>query len=486
MSRRAPLLCMYDRSTASRVNPALQSDRLGSRIPGRREQFDPLEPELLEAPLADQAYCPRRVSLATRGGREPVADFSTRVLPREPHQRRPSPAAIRGRRGDDRERGRSPICRSSKRRPRNARASASPYGSGPVSSGRSQDPGRRPPAGRCPCRAMAAAPLDRRRAVPLRERSVTDAGRSRARSSSANAICPNVSAVPRFFAPSAAGQQAGEHERAEHVREIDPHGARLCRSAPAQSSALQRRDVEGRLEVCQIPLSLRDGHRVARNPRSPCSATKSASACIRGARATGGRARSSPARCASRASTSSPIPRRRHRGDRDHRHPGGSERTERGPEVGESPRCDAPEVGFRHDEHVRHLHDPRLQELQHVAGTRLHDDRDGVRDVGHLGLGLADADGLDHDHVERGRERRGGRSGRRRQPAEPIPRRGRADEHTTVGRVEFDPGPVAEQRPARAPRGGIDGEHGDGPPAGAPFGDRVSTATRTFRRRAVR
>ena len=63
-----------------------------------------------------------------------------------------------------------------------------------------------------------------------------------------------------------------------------------------------------------------------------------------------------------------------------------------------------PEVRLRDDQHVRDLHDPRLQELQGVPAAGLHDDDDGVGDLGDVGLGLADADGLDHDHVERRRQ----------------------------------------------------------------------------------
>ena len=40
------------------------------------------------------------------------------------------------------------------------------------------------------------------------------------------------------------------------------------------------------------------------------------------------------------------------------------------------------EVGLGDDEHVGDLHDPGLQELQHVAAAGLHDDGDGVGDVG--------------------------------------------------------------------------------------------------------
>ena len=79
------------------------------------------------------------------------------------------------------------------------------------------------------------------------------------------------------------------------------------------------------------------------------------------------------------------------------------------------------------------------------------DDRDGVGGIGHLGLGLADADGLDHDHVERGRERFGGGPGRRGEPAEATAGGGRADEHVAVLGIDLDPGPVAQQRATGPP-----------------------------------
>ena len=62
-----------------------------------------------------------------------------------------------------------------------------------------------------------------------------------------------------------------------------------------------------------------------------------------------------------------------------------------------------------------------------------------------------DADGLDHDDVERRgqRLRRGARG--RRQAAEPLAGGRRADEHAAVARVEVDPRAVAEQR--RRPSG---------------------------------
>ena len=111
---------------------------------------------------------------------------------------------------------------------------------------------------------------------------------------------------------------------------------------------------------------------------------------------------------------------------------------------------------------------PAFRNWRTSPAPGLDDDRDGVGRLGHLRLGLADADRLDHDDVEGGRERvRGGARGGR-EAAEPPARRHRADEQPAVGRVGVDPRAVAEQRAARALGGRVDGEHGDGPPARAP------------------
>ena len=80
------------------------------------------------------------------------------------------------------------------------------------------------------------------------------------------------------------------------------------------------------------------------------------------------------------------------------------------------------------------------------------DHDDGIRHVGDLGLGLADADGLDHDDVKRRGERarccsRGGR-----EASEALADRGRSNVDVAVGGIDLDPRPVAEQRSARPPR----------------------------------
>ena len=138
----------------------------------------------------------------------------------------------------------------------------------------------------------------------------------------------------------------------------------------------------------------------------------------------------------------------RERGDREHGRRAGAERAERRAQVVLGAAGGRAEVGLGDDEHVGDLHDPGLEELQRVAGAGLDDDGDGVRGLGDVGLGLADADGLDHDDVERGRERLRGRAGRGREAAEPLAGGHRADEHVAVGGVVLDPRAVAEQRAA--------------------------------------
>jgi hypothetical protein len=98
---------------------------------------------------------------------------------------------------------------------------------------------------------------------------------------------------------------------------------------------------------------------------------------------------------------------------------------------------------------------------------------DLVGDVGDVGLGLADADRLDHDHVERGRQRSRGGTRRAGQSPEPVARGRRADEHAPVVGIAVDARAVAEQRSPRAPRAGVDREHRHRPIGGAPPGDEL-------------
>ena len=124
------------------------------------------------------------------------------------------------------------------------------------------------------------------------------------------------------------------------------------------------------------------------------------------------------------------------------------------------------EVRLRHDEHVGHLHDPRLQELEHVAGRRAAPPRRPCRR-------------RPRRRSPTGRRRPSRRPRRRtprasavgrlargaRQPAEPPAGGGRADQDAVVARVVLDPRAVAEQRAAGALRGRVHGEHRHGRPA---------------------
>ena len=206
----------------------------------------------------------------------------------------------------------------------------------------------------------------------------------------------------------------------------------------------------------------------ARRPRSPCSAMKSASAPSRRARVRARGQVEPRAVGVERLHQLVDARHRRHRRNRHDRHPALAERAQRRVQVTARALGDLAEVGLGHHQHVRDLHDPGLQELEHVAGPGLDHDRHGVGRLGHLGLRLADADGLDHHHVERRGQRLRGGAGGGREAAEPLAGRRRADEQPAVAGVGVDPHAVAEQRAARALGGRVDGEHRDGAAVRAP------------------
>ena len=90
------------------------------------------------------------------------------------------------------------------------------------------------------------------------------------------------------------------------------------------------------------------------------------------------------------------------------------------------------EVGLVHHDDVGQLERARLHELEQVAGAGLRHADQRVREVGHVGLALADADRLDEHHVEgRGqhdtpaRAPRRDRRADRARPASAGTRRGR-------------------------------------------------------------
>ena len=102
-------------------------------------------------------------------------------------------------------------------------------------------------------------------------------------------------------------------------------------------------------------------------------------------------------------------------------------------------------VRLGHDEDVGHLHDPRLQELQRVAGARLHDNGDRVAQLRDISLGLPDANRLDNHDVEGGSERLSRIPGRLGEPTEPRAGSRGPDHDPVVLRVVLDPHPVAQE-----------------------------------------
>src|SRR3954452_5076928 len=108
-------------------------------------------------------------------------------------------------------------------------------------------------------------------------------------------------------------------------------------------------------------------------------------------------------------------------------------------------------------DHVRDLHDPRLQRLHRVARAGHEHEEDGVGDPDHLDLALPRADRLEEADVLAGRVEHEQRLQRRLgQPAEVASRPHRADEDLGVEEVVAEPDPVAEQRAVRERTRGID------------------------------
>ena len=102
---------------------------------------------------------------------------------------------------------------------------------------------------------------------------------------------------------------------------------------------------------------------------------------------------------------------------------------------------------------------PAFMNCSASPGAGLGAERDEVGAVGDLGLGLADADGLDDHEVEERAHQHRGRIGDLGEAAEPAARGHRAHEDAGVVGVGLDPGAVAEQRAARAARRRIDRDH---------------------------
>ena len=113
-------------------------------------------------------------------------------------------------------------------------------------------------------------------------------------------------------------------------------------------------------------------------------------------------------------------------------------------------------------DHVRDLHDPRLQRLHRVAGAGHQDEQDRVGDADHLDLALTRPDGLQEDEVLAGRVEEEQRLQRRLgKPTEVAARAHRADEDARVEEVIGEPDAVAEQRAVRERARRVDGDDAD-------------------------
>ena len=120
---------------------------------------------------------------------------------------------------------------------------------------------------------------------------------------------------------------------------------------------------------------------------------------------------------------------------------------------------------------MRDLDDAGLHELQAVAGAGLKAEDDRIGGAGHIGLGLADADGLDQHDVEERAHQHHGRDGERGEAAELVPRRHGAHEDAGIAGIGPEPRAVAEQRSAGGARGRVDGDDADGAAVPAPGRD---------------
>ncbi len=101
-------------------------------------------------------------------------------------------------------------------------------------------------------------------------------------------------------------------------------------------------------------------------------------------------------------------------------------------------------------DHVRDLHDPRLQRLHGVARARHEHEEHRVGDADHLDLALARTDGLEeHELLAGGIEQEQRLERRLGKPAEVAARSHRADEDAGVEEVIAQADAVAEEGPVR-------------------------------------
>ena len=119
-------------------------------------------------------------------------------------------------------------------------------------------------------------------------------------------------------------------------------------------------------------------------------------------------------------------------------------------------------VGLVDRDHVGELDDAFLERLQLVAGAGQRQHQEKIGHVGDRNFRLADADGLDQDHVvARGLAKQHGLARLRRDAAERAGRRRGADEGVGVVGELRHARLVGEDRAAGAPRRRIDRQHRD-------------------------
>ena len=121
-------------------------------------------------------------------------------------------------------------------------------------------------------------------------------------------------------------------------------------------------------------------------------------------------------------------------------------------------------VGHVDHDDVGDLHQARLDRLHGVAEPGHRDERDRVRQLGDRDLGLAGADGLDQDHVERAGELEQAGDVARRARDRPVRAAAgeAAHEHVVAAhQVRLHPQPVAEHRAAADRARRVDREHAD-------------------------
>ncbi len=110
---------------------------------------------------------------------------------------------------------------------------------------------------------------------------------------------------------------------------------------------------------------------------------------------------------------------------------------------------------------MRDLNDAGPHELQRVAGAGLDAKHHRIGKARHVGLGLADAHGLDQHAIEQGAHQHHGGQGLVGESAQPIARRHRAHEDAAIRGVVHDAHAVAQKSTAAGFGRGVDGNHAD-------------------------